>query len=172
MKLLKALLFICLIFSLQGKSQGFKTLTDSAYTLNYPKKWVVDENSKAYLSFLLFAPVSDDPNSVFRINICLLIQDLTGKDMHLEGYVKLSESQIKTMIPDAVIAESKTVMNKDGEFHQIIYEGKQGSYLLKWKQYYFVKNNKAFVLTYTAEKSTYDRLLGEADIILNSFRLK
>jgi hypothetical protein len=43
---------------------------------------------------------------------------------------------------------------------------------LKFEQYYFISENKAYVLTYTSEEKNYLKYLESAQIILNSFRIK
>lgn len=168
MKVSKIILFALLIFSLHVKSQEFKTLDDSTYTVNYPKKWSLDK-SNAYLKFILFSP---EDNTVFRENVNLIIQNLSDKNTDLAAYASISEKQITTMIPGAVILESKTLTKDDGDYYSISYEAKQGAYFLKWKQYYWVKGNRAYVLTFTSDKNSYDLLIKDADLIMNSFKLK
>lgn len=47
------------------------------------------------------------PNDLFRENINLMIQDLSGLTINLDNYVKISEEQIKTLITAGQLIESK-----------------------------------------------------------------
>ena len=42
--------------------------------------------------------------------------------------------------------------------------------ILKFKQYLLLHQGTAYILTYTSSESEYDKYLGAADIILNSFK--
>ena len=92
-------------------------------------------------------------------------------NIDLDKYVEISENQIKTMISNPVVVKSERIKG-DKEFHQVVFSGEQGVYKLKFKQQYRVFNNKAYVLTYTADQTEYDNYLEVADKILASFLLK
>jgi hypothetical protein len=47
---------------------------------------------------------------------------------------------------------------------------KYGQLSLKVKQYWFIKNNKAYLLTYTAEESKYDEYEDVATEMMMSFK--
>ena len=85
---------------------------------------------------------------------------------------KISKNQIRTMITDGKVIES-TRMKKNGlEYQKIIYTGMQGMYGLKWMQYYWIKNEKAYVLTLTCEADQYDHYAEIGEKIMDTFTLK
>jgi len=69
---------------------------------------------------------------------------------------------------DSKIYESTTIKDQNGEYHKIIYSATQGVFKLKFEQYYFVRNNKAFVLTLTTEAEKFDAAKTTGEQILNS----
>jgi len=149
----------------------WKSLTEKNYSINYPKDWELNTSGLMGSSFILFSPPSSEKDQ-FKENINLLIQDLTGHNLDLEKYTAISEEQIKTMITDGDIIESKRITTDTLSQHQIIYTGRQGIFNLKFEQYYWVIGDKAYVLTLTCEESEFENYQKLGEKILNSFKLK
>ena len=76
------------------------------------------------------------------------------------------------MITNSALIESKRIKNGNDEYHKIIYSGDQGIFHLQFEQYYWVINEKAFVLTFTSEKAKFADYKTIGEEILNSFILK
>ena len=121
-------------------------------------------------SFILFSPLTSQQDQ-FKENVNLIIQDLTGYNLDLDKYVEISEGQIKTMITDGKIIESKRITSRTLNYQRVIYTGKQGIFNLKFEQYYWVVGNKAFVLTLTCEETQFDNYQVTGEKVLNSFNL-
>jgi len=147
-----------------------KSLTENNYSINYPEDWELNKSGLMGSSFILFSPLSSEQDQ-FKENINLLIQDLTGHNLNLEKYAAISEEQIKTMITDGNILESKRVTTDTLSHHQIIYTGRQGIFNLKFEQYYWVIGDKAYVLTLTCEETQFENYQKVGEEILNSFKL-
>ena len=168
---------LLLLFCANAKSQpnnketGWLTLKDKSYSIKYPNNWEVDQSGQSGTSFILLS-VLEVAEDLFRENINLLVQDLTGKNIDLTKYTEISEGQIKTMMPHSKIIESELIKNKAGDYHKIIYTGDQCNFHLKFEQYYWVIKNKAYVLTFTSEESKFAAYKEVADKILNSFVIK
>ena len=88
--------------------------------------------------------------------------------MDLADFVKLSEGQIRTMMTDANILTSEG--RKD--FHEIVYTATTGIFKLKFYQRYWVTNNTAYILTFTAESDQYQNYQTVAQQIIDTFRIK
>lgn len=149
----------------------WKTLDESNYSIQYPPAWELNRSGQMGTSFVLFSPL-ESGNDKFKENINLIIQDLTGLSINLDKFNEISERQIKTMITNSVLIESKRIKSGNDEYHKVIYSGDQGVFHLQFEQYYWVINNKAFVLTFTSEKKKYDDFKETGEKILNSFMLK
>lgn len=164
-KYLTLILFFtsCIAYS----QDGFETLNGEDYTIKYPATWELNQSGQMGMKFGLFSPVGLYGDQ-FRENVNLIAQDLTGQDMDLADFVDLSENQIRTMMANSDIIESKKV----NDFHKLIYTGTMGRYKLKFQQYYWVVNGSAYILTFTAERSEYDNYIGVAQQIMDSFQLK
>lgn len=146
----------------------WKTLDQSKFSIQYPSTWELNQSGQMGTSFIIFSPLENDEDK-FKENVNLLMQDLTGQNIDLDKYVEISEGQIKTMLTNSTLIESKRVKKESEEFHKIIYSGDQGIFHLKFEQYYWVIDDKALVLTFTCETDQFFKFVNTGEKILNSF---
>ncbi len=162
-----------LLFFSEGNGQAEKDpgklLDQTDYLLTYPSSWSLDQSGQMGTQFILF---TGQNNAGFRDNLNLIVQDLKGSGFDLDKYAALSEGQVKTMITHAQIIESKRIRSEANEFQEIVFTGDQGILHLKWKQRYWVKGEKAFVLTFTASQAAYAGYDQQNEKVFDSFRLK
>jgi len=152
-------------------NSDWRTLEQSTYSVQYPSTWELNQSRQMGTTFVLFSPLESDKDT-FKENVNLLIQDLRGQNIDLNRYTEISEAQIKSMVANSSLIESKRIKNGDDEYHKLMYSGDQGSLQLLFEQYYWVINDKAFVLTYTSEKAKFADYRETGEQILNSFKLK
>ena len=151
--------------------ENWKSLDVSDYSIQYPDTFDLDKSGQMGTSFILLSKQTSQQD-LFRENVNLLIQDLSGQNIDLDKYVEISEGQIKTMITNGNLIESKRLTDKNKDFQRVIYTGKQGQYDLKWQQFYWVENKKAYVLTLTCEVNQYDKYVPVGEGIMKSFVIK
>ena len=170
----KYLYFIILVLSLnsfgQIKETNWKTINESTYSIQYPDNWELNTEKSMGTSFIIFSEQTSSEDK-FRENINLIIQNLEGYNLNLDDYVAISEEQISKMVTNGIIFESKRLNTNNTEFQKIIFTGKQGLFQLKFVQYYFIKDEKAYVLTFTCEEIQYEKYIFITDQILDSFLL-
>jgi hypothetical protein len=171
----KYLYFIILVLSLnsfgQIKETSWKTINDNTYSIQYPDNWELNTEKSMGTSFILFTEQTSSEDK-FRENINLIIQNLEGYNLNLDDYVAISEEQISKMVTNGIIIESKRLNTNNTEFQKVIFTGKQGMFQLKFVQYYFIKDEKAYVLTFTCEEIQYEKYSIISDQILESFLFK
>jgi len=148
--------------------KGWKSLTENNYSVNYPDNWELNKSGQMETNFILFSPLSSEQDQ-FKENVNLLIQDLAGHHLDLNKYVEISEGQIEDLITDGKILDSKRITSEKLHYQKVIYTGKQGIFNLKFEQYYWVIDDKAFILTLTCEESQYNDFQVIGEKILNSF---
>jgi hypothetical protein len=149
-------------------ADDWKTLSEENFSISYPAVWQLDQSKAMGTTFVLFARGIEAGK--FRENVNLMIQDLTGMGLDLDKYVQMSEQQFKTMITNGKLISSKRI--KEGQYHEIVATGTQGVMDLKFKQYYWVRGNRAYVLTFTALQTTYDAYEALAGKVMNTFKVK
>ena len=104
-------------------------------------------------------------------NVNILVQDLSAQPMTLDEYTDLSLGQIEQFVTDAVILDSSAATLAGNPGHKAVYTGKQGQYDLQWMQVWTVKNDKAYVISYTAEATEYSAVLATVQEMIESFEI-
>ncbi len=165
------------VFACKGNGQKqaaetvvWKTLEYSSYSIEYPETMELSSAGTMGTSFALFFAL-DSPEDRFRENINLIIQDLAGLGMDLDKYVEISEGQVATMLTDGRMIENRRFEKDGAGFQKMIYTGTQGVLSLKFEQYYTIRNEKAYILTFTAEADQFDKYKDTAEEVMNTFKV-
>jgi hypothetical protein len=144
-----------------------KTLSKSAYSIKYFEDWRLEESNNT--TFTLGAP-SDGEGDPFVENIHFVSYPVTGylpKD-----YAQYSKTTLPQKIKNFKVLEEKEIKQGGKTGYYMIFKGKQNNQALKWKQYYFIKNGMAFVLTFTAQETMFSEYIKKISACLNSFTVK
>ncbi len=152
-------------FSVSG---NWKTYTNYAnhYTMNYPENWVQQFTNNT----LVFLSPREDDKDWFQENVNVMLQDLSQQSMSLEQYTELTQKQTIDHIGSSAIIALKNatiVGQRAKEFiYNLSYQGRN----LKVKQYWFIKDNIAYLFTYTAEQSQFSNYESTAIEMIRSFK--
>lgn len=152
------------------------TYDNSTYGVGvkYPQSWTridtLDPITGSLATFM--SPVQANNSDIFQENIRLIVQNLAGKNVTLEEYTKTSINEIKLFSPDAEIIEQRNTQLANEPAHQVVYSGKEEGYTLKHLQIWTIKDNKVYIITYTAEINKYSEYLRTVQKMINSFEIK
>jgi len=170
--MLKSLFLFCLLPTITyAQTAPTQTIDHPEFTIQYPANWTNDQSGTIGTAVILYSPL-EAADDKCRENVNVMIQNLTGLHIDLNKYVEISEGQIKTMVTNPQVIESKRVTGGIQEYHRMVYAGDQGILRLQFLQYYIVTDDKAYVLTFTTEQRKFDTYKNQAEEVLNSFRLK
>ncbi|WP_299061839.1 PsbP-related protein [uncultured Polaribacter sp.] len=139
------------------------------FKIECPKSWVFSDTESSGSAFVILSPI--EKNETFRENINLNVSLLKGDNISLEAYKKLSLNKIHNMLPDVKILEDNTISNGIINYQVIVWTGKIGGMFLKVKQHLYVKDNKAYSLSFNATNASFERFKKTSDKILNSFSI-
>ena len=92
--------------------------------------------------------------------------------MTLADYTLLATNQVAKLILESKMLESADFTWNGLPAHFLVYKGRQSQLELKFYQAYTIKDNKAYLITYTAESESYDKFLNEAKLIIDSVKIK
>jgi len=159
-------LFTSLCFS-QNK---FETYETEVFKIQYPMNWSLQTSNDFGASFAISSPLLNGEDK-FSENVNLIVQDLKGQNVSFDQYVNISKSQLKSL-PKSEFLESKRFRKENLEYQSIIFKAFLQERKLKIQQIYIIKNNFAYVLTFTALEKDYDLYKNISDKVLNSFKLK
>ena len=176
-RILKSLLIVILISAIdiniseinaQTKTPTLdKTYKNDVYKISYPNGWRVDDSKVNNADLFLFSPLKAGDN--YSENINVLIQDLKGMDMDLEKYKKISENQFATVLSNSKILESKIINTKGKNYYTLSFSYPQGEFNLKGTSICYIKNEKAYLVTFTALETTYIEYKEIGEKILMTF---
>ncbi|TAG12101.1 MAG: DUF1795 domain-containing protein [Oscillatoriales cyanobacterium] len=151
------------LLSYQSSTHQFK--------IKYPEKWEKQELQNPVINdVVVFIAPKKNTADAYQEQITVSIEDLP-KPMSLDEYNQSSLKQIKTNFTDVKILEEnpKTIANHRG--YTVVFDDKDGQTNTKKMQTWTLMNNKAYVITYTAEKSEYSDYLKTAENMMNSFEI-
>lgn len=172
----KQILLLCFLVvavfhnAIGQKKVDWEVEKNDLYYLEYPKDWTLDKSGNMGTSFFLFSPLASAEDE-FRENINLIVQDLKGLNIDLEKFTEISVEQVKTLVTDSKIEVNERLEKNNLTFHKLIYSGRQGLLELYFEQYYWVIDEKAYVLTFTCKNDTFSDYQEVGEAILNSFKL-
>lgn len=170
--MLNIAIFIIMIFS-SCSQQSWQKHIESAYEISYPESW--SKQQKGMATF--FLSPKDDEKDQFQENVNVMVQDLSNQPMTLEEYTELTKQQITQALGSSVIVSIKELDFAGQKAKEMIYGMPKNPLAginqdLKLRQVWFIKDNKAYLLTYTAKSSEYENYLETTKEIFNSFKLK
>lgn len=155
------------VLLLVGCGKNVLTYTDKekGYRIDYNADW---EKEEVDISIVFSSP-KESEDDAFREAVNVVVQDLSSMSMtleeltdHMEDYLAKADATIERSGPD-------TLAGKSG--HSIVVSGKRGELELKMMQIYAVANNKAYIISYTAEADKYDKYLEDAEKMIKSFEM-
>jgi hypothetical protein len=165
MKMGAFLLLVCMSFT--GLQPAWKTLTKNTYAIKYPDTWTLTAghtNEK----FSITAP-SDGMDDQFVENLDLTTNPISGYTP--KQYADFSKTTLPRKIKGFKVLEEKAV-KQGADGYYMVFKGTQGTDKLKWKQYYFIKGGKVYIITFTAEETRYAEYIKNIATMLSSFTVK
>ncbi len=173
-----ALLTVCFVALGQSKeenklefSENWELFDDSNFSIQYPDTLKLFVSEKKDKGFTFYSTETSDGEKVVE-SINLNIDNIEGSNYNLDAYMNLVESQIKRGVREGIIIESTRVSIGNFVYHKLVYSVKIGSNSLKWVQYYRIKDDKAYVITFTCEETQYETYANIAAKIMQTFKLK
>lgn len=134
------------------------------FVISYPQNWKIKDIS----GIVVFISPLENKDDKFSENVNVVVEDIGKYRLSLEQYAKAADDNwLKIDSKVRVIDFQKTNLNGEEAFYTIAENDK-----FKFKQYKLIKNNKAFIITYTSELNKFNKFLNIADIIIQSFKIK
>ena len=139
------------------------------YFISCPKLWTVDTSKMFGVDLIVRSPKVDSADQ-FIENLNIFIQDLNGRGYNLLKMGQESESQIKNMVTDVEIIESRLDSSRKPSYYILKYAGRQGKYSMTTTQHYYLKDEIGFALTLTVEHGKEQAYTSAAEEIFSSFK--
>lgn len=166
--------FILLLFTIQltAQSEQKPVLVNYAglnFNLQYPADWRLDTSGLMGTELFLFSPKEGDTDA-FIENVSLIIQDLKGQNIGLEQYKEITDQQLSKYLPAGNVIESAVVQTGETPYYLTRYTMPQGKLTIKIYSICLIRNEKAYLLTFSGELDRYAKFQSAGEGILHSFR--
>jgi len=137
----------------------------------YPPGWKFDSSSELGALFVIFAPL-ENKDDQFQENINLVMYQLQSPEIDLKEYYQASIENFKNQLQSFNIQKEEKILNNNIEIQKVIFTAVQDDFVMNMQQYYFLNDQKAYIMTFAAEEIKFDDYLEYVDLVMNSFKFK
>jgi hypothetical protein len=151
--------------------ERFLSYENSTYLvkIDYFETWTVEEPERENVIVLFSSPLEGSWDT-FQENVNIVVEPLS-EPMTLDDYTELSINQLEQSIEDFQITEEASATLAGNPAYKIVFAGKMEQYSMKWMQIWTIKDDKAYIITYTALLSQYPIFLGTVQHMVNSVEI-
>ncbi|MBI4170245.1 MAG: DcrB-related protein [Candidatus Aenigmarchaeota archaeon] len=137
--------------------------------MQYPASWTVNENAEGIV--VAFVSPLEDKNDIFRDSVNVVMNDLSEQKLTMEDYTEFALQQLARTFPDALITEANDITLDGNPARKIVYtfQGQYGK--LQVMQAWTIKDDLAYVITYTAQEEKFSAYRGTAEKMAASFKI-
>jgi hypothetical protein len=160
-------LFAAAVFCAPVFAQQTKTFENSQ--LKYAVKYPADYQLKHLGRVVVFTSPVVDKKTGFSDNVNIASEELSGM-VNLEDFFNRAKSNLTVAGAAVKVLDEKKDKLSGADAYRIIYTSKQKRTGFKFLQVVSIHKNKAFVVTYTALESQFDRGLAQANALIKSLK--
>ncbi|MGB3207211.1 MAG: PsbP-related protein [Crinalium sp.] len=141
--------------------------------IKYPSNWErQDIHNPVTGEVAIFIPPEESDSTQSHTKIVIRIEDLSKQPMSLDEYTNSSILEIKKFLSNAKIVESQPTTIAELPAHILIYSGLNQPYSLPTNlEVWTLKNNKAYIITYTSTSTKYEQFLEIAKEMIKSLEI-
>ncbi len=163
------------IFILKPNTNNLEIYNNTVYgiKIKYLPQWQKTVTPDRITGNLVkFVSPKQGDADLYRENINLIVQDLPEKNQDIEQFTKFFLDGTKLSDPNVKIIEEGKTQLANRPAYRVVYTHKEDGVNIKRLQVWMVKNNKAYIITYTADMMKYSEYLSTAQTMINSFEVK
>jgi len=171
MKKLFFSLFIFFGFTANASSltDSIKVLDFKPYKIDYPSSWRLKAGCAVNeCSILSPADTLSWPDG-YTESINLTFNPLPSASYTADQYATYSIAYLPKVVKNFKVIEKKKLKSN---VVRVTYSGEKDTHKQTWRQYYYVKASKVYIVTFSAETSKYTTYQTFIEPFLNSFTLK
>ena len=157
--------FICTVFGFAQESKVYRNKA-FGYQLEYPADFAV----KTIGSATVFSSVSEDRTFSFSPSVNVVAVNLGEAPADLNGFYKQSKDALERSLGTVKFIEDKKDKLAGADAYRLVYVSRQKKADFKFMQIMCIRNNRAYVLTYTALQEQYDKMAKTAQAVIKSFQ--
>jgi len=163
-KVLIVALFV-LIVCLSADSVQAYTSSKYNFSVDPPSGWTVDDTI-TFAAVVFYGPTEEG----FRVNVNVQVESLPAS-MTAEQYADTAKETLSTFFYNfTLVSEGSRVIN-NVDAYELVFTFTQATVNVKEKQVYLVRNKKAYIVTYAALPTTYQKYLTTFESSVETFKI-
>ena len=135
------------------------------FSIKYPDTWIKQPNQ----NIMVFLSPKEGVMDMFQENVNVILQNLSRQPMTIEQYTEVTKKHVVDNFGTSAIVSLKNVTIAELSGMELIYNMNYQGKKLKVKQCWVIRNNNAYLLTYTAEPEQYNKYENSAVEMIKSF---
>ncbi|MFN6561130.1 MAG: protein kinase domain-containing protein [Nostoc sp. ChiSLP01] len=140
--------------------------------IKYPANWeYTGTPDRITGNVVKFISPKESATDTYLENVNLIIQDLPEERRELEQFTKFYLDEIQQSDPNTKILEQGNTQLTNRPAYQVTYTLEEEGIKIQRLQVWMVKNNKAYIMTYTADVAQYSKYLQTAQAMINSLEI-
>ena len=140
--------------------------SDYGIEVEHPQKWSIQEEDDFVNPGIIFLSPEENNADNFQEKVKLSVEKLSTP-LSLNEYTEQAVREIESS--NSIIEQPKKITLANREGRKVIYQGKDGR---KRLEVWTIKNQKAYIVTYTAEPDKFKKFSKQSDTIIQSLEIK
>jgi hypothetical protein len=180
MKLHSILLFLLIGFAANAQTDSLGVRVDSVikeplkvdfkgYRMTVPEGWVIKTGCLEEQCTFTSPRDTVGGFDTYIESINLVVNKLSNAGYTVDKYADFSIGYLPKVVNNFKVIEKRKLK---ANAYRVTYAGEKNNLLQTWRQYYYVKNGKVYIVTFSAETRKYDYYQPIIEPYLNSFVLK
>jgi hypothetical protein len=163
------LTFLSFTTNATSLTDSIKVLDFKPYKIDYPSTWKLKAGcAVSECSILSPADTLSWPDG-YTESINLTFNPLPSASYTVDTYAQFSIEYLPKVVKNFKVVEKKKLKSN---VIRLTYSGEKDTHKQTWRQYYYVKSSKVYIVTFSAETSKYATYQAFIEPFLNSFTLK
>jgi hypothetical protein len=148
----------------------FIKFEEENYSFEYPSTWVKSTMMLPKTKCNINAPL-ENAEDKFKENVNLVVEDLTKRKVtDIKSYFTDSEAMLKKYMPNSKITTHELRKSSVGDYIYLEYDMSAMAYNMHITQYYYYKDGKGYIITFTIESAEVEKYKPLTAKVLNSFK--
>jgi serine/threonine-protein kinase len=144
---------------------------DLKIKIDYPETWAKQKHDDILSRRIILIP--DDPDSSSeRNNLSINVEDLSSATISLSQYTQETVAALKKFSSATEINGPNDVTVSSSQGSKVIFLAVEDGKEQKKMQIWTLRQNKAYIITYTADRDKFDRYVDRVDKIVKSFEIE
>jgi len=142
----------------------------SRIRIQYPSDWEKLEFNQRNVVVIFRSPPENSSDTKLE-NLLIQVGNLPSQNIPLNEIASANINALNQSLIDFELIElNATTLSGNNPAHKVVYTNREGKDERKTMQVLSIKEDKVYLITYTAEASRYDRYLPTIQKMIDSFR--